>query len=108
MESVLEANATNRAMSYDILDEPNGRRTHLKVVCVGAGATGLYLAYQMERRMKNYQLTVYEKNKDIGGTWLESEILLHSSTTQANSTVRSLPRMSANDLSFFIAHNTKI
>lgn len=57
---------------YRVLDQPNGRRSKIKVICIGAGATGLYLAYKMERRMKDFDLTVYEKNDDIGGTWLES------------------------------------
>lgn len=59
---------------YKITDQPNGRRDHIKAVCIGAGATGLYLAYRMEQRMKNFDLTIYEKNDDIGGTWLESEL----------------------------------
>ncbi|KAH7089682.1 cyclohexanone monooxygenase [Paraphoma chrysanthemicola] len=57
---------------YRVSDQPNGRLSKIKAICIGAGASGLYLAYSMERRMKNYELTVYEKNNDIGGTWLEN------------------------------------
>jgi cation diffusion facilitator CzcD-associated flavoprotein CzcO len=38
---------------------------------VGAGVTGLCAAYKMERQLENYELVCYEKNDEIGGTWLE-------------------------------------
>lgn len=31
---------------------------HVKVVCVGAGASGLCLAYKLQRSFQNYDLTV--------------------------------------------------
>ncbi|KAI5814907.1 hypothetical protein BZA77DRAFT_317773 [Pyronema omphalodes] len=46
-----------------------------RVVCIGAGFSGLMLAYliQTEKKMEEYvDLTIYEKNKDVGGTWLEN------------------------------------
>jgi NADPH-dependent 2,4-dienoyl-CoA reductase/sulfur reductase-like enzyme len=49
------------------------RKTH--VVCIGAGFSGLMLAYliQKEKKMEEYvDLTIYEKNNDVGGTWLEN------------------------------------
>jgi len=57
---------------YVVLDQPNSMRRPLKVICAGAGVTGLYLAYQMQRRMRNVELTIFEKNPEIGGTWYES------------------------------------
>lgn len=57
---------------YRILDQPHSQRCKWRIICVGAGASGLYLAYRLEQRMKDYELVVYEKNSDIGGTWFES------------------------------------
>jgi cation diffusion facilitator CzcD-associated flavoprotein CzcO len=52
----------------------------MKVICAGAGATGLYLAYRIQKRMTDFTFTIYEKNNEIGGTWLESMPLMLPST----------------------------
>lgn len=57
---------------YRILDQPLGTRSQYKIIGIGAGASGLYLAYALEKQMKDYDLVIYEKNHDVGGTWLES------------------------------------
>lgn len=31
---------------------------HVKIICVGAGASGLCLAYKLQRSFRNYSLTV--------------------------------------------------
>ena len=45
---------------------------HVRVVCIGAGASGLLMAYKMQRHFSNYSLTVYEKNSELSGTWFEN------------------------------------
>lgn len=40
----------------------------LKVICVGAGASGLLVAYKIQRHFDDFELTVYEKNTDVSGT----------------------------------------
>ncbi|KAH7323069.1 monooxygenase [Stachybotrys elegans] len=45
---------------------------HIKVICIGAGASGLCLAYKLQRSFRSYTLTVYEKNPKVGGTWYEN------------------------------------
>lgn len=45
---------------------------HLKIICVGAGASGLLLAYKLQRSFDNFELVIYEKNEDVSGTWLEN------------------------------------
>ncbi|KAH7377421.1 cyclohexanone monooxygenase [Cadophora sp. MPI-SDFR-AT-0126] len=67
----------------DIL-QPSGNRTRplvdqwhsqprkLRIIHVGAGATGLCTAYKMERHLEDYELVCYEKNDEIGGTWYEN------------------------------------
>lgn len=39
---------------------------------MGAGFSGLYLAYRLQQRCENVELVIYEKNHDVGGTWLEN------------------------------------
>lgn len=62
------------AEPYRVLDQPHSKRSKWKIICVGAGASGLYLAYKCEKRMEDFELTIYEKNADVGGTWLESKL----------------------------------
>jgi len=45
---------------------------HVKVICVGAGASGLLMAYKLQRHFTNFSLTVYEKNPAVAGTWYEN------------------------------------
>lgn len=40
----------------------------IKVVCIGAGLSGLCLAYKMIKGLESFDLTIYEKDADIGGT----------------------------------------
>ncbi|EXL38935.1 hypothetical protein FOCG_18434 [Fusarium oxysporum f. sp. radicis-lycopersici 26381] len=44
----------------------------LKIIHVGAGASGLLTAYKAERMLQNYDLVCYDKNPVIGGTWYEN------------------------------------
>ncbi|KPI40796.1 putative sterigmatocystin biosynthesis monooxygenase stcW [Cyphellophora attinorum] len=57
---------------YRVTEHPLYTKRHLRIVCVGAGATGLQIAYKAERILKNVDLQIYEKNHDVGGTWLEN------------------------------------
>ncbi|KAI2466801.1 FAD/NAD(P)-binding domain-containing protein [Annulohypoxylon bovei var. microspora] len=45
---------------------------HVKIICVGAGASGILLAYKLKRSFHNYSLTVYEKSPEVSGTWYEN------------------------------------
>ncbi|KAK2747146.1 hypothetical protein FQN57_002403 [Myotisia sp. PD_48] len=44
----------------------------LKVLTIGAGVSGIMMAYKIQKHCKNVEHVVYEKNSDIGGTWLEN------------------------------------
>ncbi|KAF2652695.1 putative flavin-binding monooxygenase, partial [Lophiostoma macrostomum CBS 122681] len=44
----------------------------IKVICVGAGFSGVCAAIRFPQRIANLSLTVYEKNPDLGGTWFEN------------------------------------
>ncbi|KAJ5371774.1 hypothetical protein N7517_003780 [Penicillium concentricum] len=57
---------------YRVTEQPLFEKRRLRLICVGAGASGIQLAYKAERLLKNIDLQIYEKNSEIGGTWLEN------------------------------------
>lgn len=61
------------ASTQDRYDQPIHHERHLKVICIGAGASGLLLAYKLQRSFQNFDLVLYEKNDDISGTWYENK-----------------------------------
>ncbi|KAF8462961.1 cyclohexanone monooxygenase [Kalaharituber pfeilii] len=44
----------------------------IKVICIGAGYSGIYMGIRIPQRLKNVELVIYEKNEDLGGTWWEN------------------------------------
>ena len=44
----------------------------MDVIVVGAGASGLCLAYKLQRSFSNFNLSIFEKNPEISGTWYEN------------------------------------
>ncbi|KAF2093574.1 FAD/NAD(P)-binding domain-containing protein [Rhizodiscina lignyota] len=46
---------------------------HVRIICIGAGASGLVLAYKLQRHFQNYTLQIYEKNTELSGTWWENK-----------------------------------
>jgi cation diffusion facilitator CzcD-associated flavoprotein CzcO len=63
---------SNGASSYSIRETPKGTRRKLKVAFMGMGASGINFAHHVMKEMKDVTLVVYEKNDDVGGTWLEN------------------------------------
>ncbi|KAL4890667.1 hypothetical protein BDV59DRAFT_204147 [Aspergillus ambiguus] len=59
---------------YRVLDQYHSKPRKMRVACVGAGASGLCLAYKMERMLepKSWELTLFDKNPHFGGTWYEN------------------------------------
>lgn len=45
----------------------------LRVVVIGAGITGILSCIRFVQRVPNLDLCIYDKNPDIGGTWLENK-----------------------------------
>ncbi|EFX06597.1 flavin-binding monooxygenase [Grosmannia clavigera kw1407] len=50
------------------IDDP---RT-LRVIVIGGGITGVTAGILLPAKVPNIELTIYEKNRDFGGTWLEN------------------------------------
>lgn len=63
---------------YIINEEPIRTRQPLRVVCMGAGYSGLMLGIVFSQKLQNSnaELVIYERNADLGGTWLENRYLL--------------------------------
>ncbi|EME80322.1 uncharacterized protein MYCFIDRAFT_56721 [Pseudocercospora fijiensis CIRAD86] len=51
-------------------NDPNNRK--IKILTIGAGVSGILMAYRIQKDAQNVEHVVYEKNQDIGGTWLEN------------------------------------
>ncbi|KAF2816163.1 FAD/NAD(P)-binding domain-containing protein [Mytilinidion resinicola] len=51
---------------------PIHAKRHVRIICIGAGASGLLMAYKLQRHFSNFSLTVYEKNLEVSGTWFEN------------------------------------
>lgn len=60
---------------YSIPDVPMGTPRHLRIICIGAGASGLNLASQVRKHLRNIDFVIYEKNEDVGGTWYENRYI---------------------------------
>jgi cation diffusion facilitator CzcD-associated flavoprotein CzcO len=54
------------------LQGPIHAQRHVRVICIGAGASGLLMAYKLQKHFSNYSLQVYEKNSEVSGTWFEN------------------------------------
>ncbi|KAI1423213.1 hypothetical protein F5Y12DRAFT_786187 [Xylaria sp. FL1777] len=54
------------------LEGPIHAERYLRIVVIGAGASGLLVAYKLQKDFKNVSLTIYEKNQGISGTWYEN------------------------------------
>lgn len=42
----------------------------IRVICIGAGASGICAGVRFPQKIKNLSMTIYDKNADVGGTWL--------------------------------------
>lgn len=60
-------------VAYALSRVPLGTRRPIKVIVVGAGFSGLAMAREVETgHLQQVDLTVYEKNASVGGTWYEN------------------------------------
>jgi protoporphyrinogen oxidase len=40
----------------------------MRVGCIGAGASGIYMAYMLDTQFSDFTLDIWEKNPEISGT----------------------------------------
>lgn len=57
---------------YKIHEQPYGTKRKIRVLLMGAGASSLNFFKKAEEEMQNLEIVCYEKNRDVGGTWLEN------------------------------------
>ncbi|KAH9841071.1 FAD/NAD-binding domain-containing protein [Rhodofomes roseus] len=57
------------ASRFDLGDFAIDEYRQIKVVCVGAGFSGILAAIRFPQKVPNVDLTIYERNNGIGGTW---------------------------------------
>ncbi|KAF8654707.1 hypothetical protein AX16_003458 [Volvariella volvacea WC 439] len=74
----LPSNAPSSTTIDEMTDDvrwtmPIQAERRLKIICIGAGASGLHFAYKLQRSFTDIDLTIYEKNKGVAGTWHENK-----------------------------------
>ncbi|KAF4625796.1 hypothetical protein G7Y89_g12367 [Cudoniella acicularis] len=67
-----QSGSSDTRLPNGLLNQWHSQPRNIKIIHIGAGATGLCAAYKMERQLQNYELVCYEKNDEIGGTWYEN------------------------------------
>ncbi|EFW15400.1 cyclohexanone 1,2-monooxygenase [Coccidioides posadasii str. Silveira] len=56
---------------YVVSDQYIHQPRQIRIIVVGAGISGIAFAYKV-KELENVEYQIYEKNGDVGGTWLES------------------------------------
>jgi cation diffusion facilitator CzcD-associated flavoprotein CzcO len=56
-----------------LVSKPIDELRPVRVICIGAGVSGILTAIRFPREISNLELVVYDKNQDVGGTWLENK-----------------------------------
>jgi heterodisulfide reductase subunit A-like polyferredoxin len=59
-------------VSYVVSQDHIYKKRPRRVICIGAGIVGIAAAYKYQQRLSNISFSIYEKNHDVGGTWLEN------------------------------------
>lgn len=57
---------------YDIREKPLNTPGRVSVACIGVGVSGIAAAIRAQETLEECDFTIYEKNSDLGGTWLEN------------------------------------
>ena len=72
-----QSSLSQPSSTYTVTEAPIHAGRKIRVVCIGSGASGLLLAYKIRYNFEanDVELQVYEKNLDLGGTWLENRFV---------------------------------
>ncbi|KAL4901245.1 hypothetical protein BDW74DRAFT_170383 [Aspergillus multicolor] len=65
-------NSTTPTEPYSIPDTPLGSTRHVRIVSIGAGASGINMIRTLRKHLHDFEHVVYEKNPSVGGTWYEN------------------------------------
>ncbi|RDL41620.1 FAD protein [Venustampulla echinocandica] len=59
--------------TYSVSEKPLGTARHVRIVTIGAGASGINMIRTLRGKLTDYEHVVYDKNPSIGGTWYENK-----------------------------------
>ena len=65
-------NNNNNGGAYNLPEVPIHTERKMRIIVIGAGPSGLCFAYKLQRSFPTFSLTVYDKNDQVGGTWVEN------------------------------------
>ncbi|KAF2014268.1 FAD/NAD(P)-binding domain-containing protein [Aaosphaeria arxii CBS 175.79] len=57
---------------YTVREEPLGTVRPIRIITIGAGASGINILKTLDQELTNFDCVVYEKNSRVGGTWFEN------------------------------------
>lgn len=63
---------TTNDNGYRIKEQLCGIERPIRVIHIGAGASGICFSKFATETLNNVEFVCYDKNSDIGGTWLEN------------------------------------
>jgi hypothetical protein len=63
---------SQNSSGYRIVEKLSGTERRLRVIHIGAGASGICFSKFAAESLHNVEWVCYDKNGDIGGTWLEN------------------------------------
>ncbi|KAN0095510.1 FAD/NAD(P)-binding domain containing protein [Hyaloscypha variabilis] len=72
MVSNMEEVSGSTSSVYKVHEQPLGTARHVRIITIGAGASGISMTHTLRTSLTNYTHTVYEKNPQVGGTWYEN------------------------------------
>ena len=55
-----------------LIAKPLGSTRPLRIITIGAGASGINMIQTLRNSLTDYEHVVYEKNPKVGGTWYEN------------------------------------
>ncbi|PWN92577.1 FAD/NAD(P)-binding domain-containing protein [Acaromyces ingoldii] len=67
--------ADAKTLPWKSVDAAMDRPRPFKVICIGAGVSGIYAGIRITKTMANVDLKIFDKNPDFGGTWFENRYL---------------------------------
>ena len=65
-------NGDAASSQHVIPEQPLGTKRQVRIITVGAGATGLNFIRTLRLHLTDYTHAVYETNPQVGGTWYEN------------------------------------